>query len=463
MLLLVVAQFAERDADVQILALSVMTLFGGVALSRLIGAKQTSFPLMTLVIFYHLLAFVWPHVNGLGDAMQTITNQMTSLSYTAIGLLGLILGEALSRRLPDRVEQFLRHGIERHAINSHRQWFLAGMILWGLGVIGTTFLKDVTALVQLFGLMHQFGFVCALASALVDGVALTIRVTVLVLFAFELAITLSSGSLAQPVFLLVLVLCLRRYFLAGDKSPRVRAVNAVLIVAGLVIAILFQSVKGEFRRQFWDQSISATPLEKVVRFGELVYERLLHGDDEAGDLADQFQRRASNAAALAVVIDMTPSIVPYQHGATMIPLFYGWIPRLVWPTKPESTLGNDWAKPYALLGSGDNTTSYNLPWLIEFYMNFGVWGIFLGMCVVGYGVGIVERVFFSVRALPYTVIVGFTLFSQIWWMESNISLILGNLGMQVIVIVAVSYIFQQLLRNGIRTSRPGVSANGGLK
>ena len=55
------------------------------------------------------------------------------------------------------------------------------------------------------------------------------------------------------------------------------------------------------------------------------------------------------------------------------------MPRIFWENKPSDTLGNEFGVRYKVLFDYNTTTSWNMPVLNEFYVNFGIIGIVLGM------------------------------------------------------------------------------------
>ena len=77
-------------------------------------------------------------------------------------------------------------------------------------------------------------------------------------------------------------------------------------------------------------------------------------------------------------------------------------------------------------------------------MNFGLIGVFLGMGIAGYLFGVIEQIFFSDSASPYVYLVGVALVSRLWWLESNISLTLGNFLIQFIVVVVISALWNSV-------------------
>jgi hypothetical protein len=77
----------------------------------------------------------------------------------------------------------------------------------------------------------------------------------------------------------------------------------------------------------------------------------------------------------------------YQMGATMEYAAYAFIPRVLWPEKPNVSKG-DWFNRYVGAAPG---TSLGITAVGELYWNFGVPGVAIGMFVLGCGYGILWR------------------------------------------------------------------------
>ena len=68
---------------------------------------------------------------------------------------------------------------------------------------------------------------------------------------------------------------------------------------------------------------------------------------------------------------------------------------MLWPDKPEERLGQAFGHRYGVLQPADTITSENVPWLTEFFVNFGIAGVLLGMSLVGLVLAILEKLFNS--------------------------------------------------------------------
>jgi hypothetical protein len=168
-------------------------------------------------------------------------------------------------------------------------------------------------------------------------------------------------------------------------------------------------------------------VQSFVRFG---FESI--AGREGGDIY-RFQKsvevtaiRINQLHPLGAVIRDTPSVQPYEEGATYLPLVTKWIPRVLWPDKPKEDLGHEWAQRYGFLGANDSSTSFNLPWLTEMYMNFewkGVVGINL---LIGILFALLHRLYFDRPNSLAGMACALTIGINIIFVESHMSLLLGQ-------------------------------------
>ena len=82
----------------------------------------------------------------------------------------------------------------------------------------------------------------------------------------------------------------------------------------------------------------------------------------------------------SVLMRDTPSRVEFQNGRTLALFFKAWVPRILWPDKPNIMIGQWITDVY---GSGPHIRSNTAPSHIgEYYINFGILGVVLGMFIV---------------------------------------------------------------------------------
>ncbi|HEX8430033.1 MAG TPA: hypothetical protein VF625_02055, partial [Longimicrobium sp.] len=97
--------------------------------------------------------------------------------------------------------------------------------------------------------------------------------------------------------------------------------------------------------------------------------------------------------------------------------------------KPEKRLGNDFGHRYGYLIPDDMSTSINFPFLVEFYANFSVAGVVIGMLLVGILYQLLERRINRPGQDPLVSILAIAVFVPLFNIESDFSLIFGGIVM----------------------------------
>ena len=314
---------------------------------------------------------------------------LTSKSFPAtVGILCILLGLPLSM-LPNVIE------LPMTLVGASQ----FGSVLWLLGI-------------SLLVARHAAGVI---------GFAERLLLVPAVVIALGLA--LLSSFIAALILVWVTIL-----FTVWAVRQSLGGLWTMVVIVAAISGILFKGVIAEFR------GIQSQPGEHSLQVSaglmeDLVRERVeregwlgavMHGQQAA-------QTRSANLELFADVIRRTPSEVPYWNGDTYLSLAGAFIPRVLWPDKPTKELGQAFGHRYSYLLSSDYATSFNLPYLVEFYANFGAVGVWIGMFLVGMiyraldyllnrpGQPIMKSCFGIVLLLPLLII------------ESDFSLIFGGL------------------------------------
>jgi|GEM_PF-582818 len=152
--------------------------------------------------------------------------------------------------------------------------------------------------------------------------------------------------------------------------------------------------------------------------------------DSKGVFLNQgFLQRTAGLVIFNYVYNKTPAEVPYWSGETYLPLLTSWIPRVFWKDKPREETGNKFANRYHIIDPSDRNISINLPWITELYANFGTLGVFGGMALAGFLLGLLERFFLHQASSSVGSVAGWGVLLPLFNQESNFSLMVGSLPM----------------------------------
>lgn len=258
-----------------------------------------------------------------------------------------------------------------------------------------------------------------------------------VLFIPRIILDLITGATFPIILDFILLFFL--YFYYHRSFPWLR-----LIIAGILFFIVF-SIRDEFRGLTWagGKYARASVAEKVGLYVKLISQGLSQTREKyISATYEQLAGRTDNLLTFSQVISLTPERVPYWKGYTYATLLYAFIPRFIMPEKPRKTLGQQFGHRYMFLAPQDLTTSYNLPILIEMYINFGPPAIIVGMFILG----LIFRTFYNLFNHPAAGDGGFLLSAMIFTIllsiESDFSLVFGN----IINYIILFYIILKLMR-----------------
>lgn len=240
----------------------------------------------------------------------------------------------------------------------------------------------------------------------------------------EMVLLATTGSMANPM-MFGLTLSFGFWVAGGRLRPRL--ISAVVV--SVLIAVILKGVADDYRRRAWWVSEQLTQTERTVVMSELVQDQLategLAGSIASGARASM--RRSATLDLLADVMRRTPSEVPYWGGRTYYTLLGSFVPRFLWPDKPTKTLGNQFGHRYGYIGTHDMWTEVNVPYLLEFYANFGVMGVIIGMFIAGAIVRILDVLLNRPKSSIFRATAALVIIQPIFLIESDFSLVFGGL------------------------------------
>lgn len=107
--------------------------------------------------------------------------------------------------------------------------------------------------------------------------------------------------------------------------------------------------------------------------------------------------RLNQLSIIATTYYLVPKVVKHEYGKTLVPIFYSYVPRLLWKNKPKMTnVTNDYLSVKLGFQTWDQTalTTIGIPIIADSYFNFGWPGIIFA--------GILSGIFFKVLALMFS-------------------------------------------------------------
>jgi hypothetical protein len=302
---------------------------------------------------------------------------------------------------------------------------------------------EAAGLLAFLGMLGWFGSGLLVAMLVQRRLPVAFRLTLYASVFSFFTLAIGSGSVAQAAFYgAVLTMS------AWIGSGRLKASWVVSIVCGAVLIVSLRGVTEQYRKLAWlGQDISLVGRTKL--FVKLLRTRVSeNGVTETIQMGfEASASRSANLDLLADVILRTPREIPYWGGHTYLSLVGSFVPRFLWKDKPTKELGQAFGHRYGYVGQRDEATAFNLPILVEFYLNFGLNGALLGMALVGIIYYVIQQVV-NCPGQDYLIsLAGVVLIIPLLNIESDFSLAFGGLVMNG---AALALVLRTIRRSGLR-------------
>ena len=367
---------------------------------------------------------VWVHPVADRGALTSISAQIMALGGITVFVVIFHIGRvSLWRNLP----VFNVLPITRNRLGANR---VIRLLLWGLllGHLAYMYSPWVQALPSAAQFFQPAGYV-SLAGffVLTQQKSLPIAEIIAVwLFALPaLVLKHMVGGLLTPIMMLGILL----FFL----SWRYRARWVLMFpIIGIVFLVLTYHPATAYRAIDWKspEYRPLTLLEKAGVFSSLFVKYTTDGTTNRRTVRNMV-RRTSFISVFSLTVEKTPLYIPFWDGETYRPLLSSMIPRFFWPEKPEERAGKAFGDRYHLIDPASQT-SVNIPWLTELYINFGAYGVFLGMAFFGLLLSALDFIFNNRNLTNIGGAIGLALVFKFVYPESNFSVMAGSFPLQIL-------------------------------
>ena len=268
-----------------------------------------------------------------------------------------------------------------------------GVVCWAVGFVVTAAfqflpqfqfgalnnLPGTTISPAVGGLIAQLRMLQLIGTLLLIYLYITLRKrTILIILLTTMILDFGLGFFgnSKEIALRAPILYILSLMLLRERLP-VRGIAIFAVGAGLAFNFL-----GAYRNMM--AVYNETPLEALQHIHTSI-ERTFSGDKSLGTRLgsglDYFVLRVSLKPYVDLVVEKTGKSLPFKDGATITPLFYAFVPRIILPNKPlNSDLGREFNHAFHLSSAG---TYIAMSQLGELYWNFGWTGVIVGMAMIG--------------------------------------------------------------------------------
>ncbi len=176
--------------------------------------------------------------------------------------------------------------------------------------------------------------------------------------------------------------------LLSKKPIRIFLLGAAIGYMGISLTVTYLQVRSDIRNAVWGGDDLNTRLNTISSS--------LSSNFKLLDFTDSDQLRAIdgrfglNALTGLAVQRVNTGVVPFANGSTILDAALAVIPRAIWPDKPIAVGGQAYVNLYTgvyFLGS----TTVAMGQVMEFYVNYGAAGVFIGFMVLGTVLAVIDK------------------------------------------------------------------------
>jgi len=213
----------------------------------------------------------------------------------------------------------------------------------------------------------------------------------LVIACFVISILVNTLNSGMFTIIAYMGLTLFSFFFLGKKARLWK--KLLFFFAGIFLLLVVQLVKPAYRAQTWGKTYQGN---KATLFGTLFVEKLTNFNVESADVFFPIYYRTNQGFNVSLVMRRFPKLRDFDHGSNlMLSLASAFVPRFLWPDKPEA--GGKYNMKY-YVGITLVGWSTNVGPLGEAYGSFGPGGGIVFMALLGFFIRLAYRYLFVVAS-----------------------------------------------------------------
>ena len=298
------------------------------------------------------------------------------LDMTLIGMTAFFVGALSARLLPQRTA-----GVKAHQQAASADFF--SRISWRtlmIGLVGYFVILPVSALVASFTAIASVAVLLIILGFWFKFYAADSRQTLATLAMvplLPLSTLVTGGFLSYGTIWAISIVAF--CFVVARHRVWFYLASPVVIFLGLSLFVTYFQQRHDIREVVWDENTQT--MDRLDTVTKLVT------DFQFLDLSNEWhlfaldQRLNQNYLVGAGIMRHRADVVKLLYGATL-PV-WAFIPRAIWPDKPTVGGGGDLVTEFTGINFAGGT-SVGVGQVLEFYMNFGMWGVVAGFAVLGF-------------------------------------------------------------------------------
>ena len=334
------------------------------------------------LLFIHVPGAI-AHIHG-GDGLSNPSDTEFGIYLTAVASACFLLGVALLRVIDRK-----HHGLQTQPAPGKRRNFPLFCLVAGLGITYTLAtvvnIPSLGAVIGLAGGIWVLGVILGLKSALRKWDLKRIGFWGGAMAIFPLLTLLLGGFLSfgsTPVFII-----LSSLVVFTRSNWRVGVIMPLAIVLFFNLFISYFIVRDDIRAAVWGGGSMGARIEESSK---IITDYEMFDADNPSHLIALDRRLNQNMFVGMAANRLASGQVDYLNGRSFYEGFVALIPRIIWPNKP------------VFAGSGDiitvmtgfvvnDTTSWGIGNVMEFYINFGLTSVIIGFLLFGVFYGWLDK------------------------------------------------------------------------
>lgn len=411
-------------------------------------------PLLPLTCFFFLVCYLSPSFFNFeffrNSDQYNVSDIPFAIEVLTLGIITMLIGFFIAMFLFRNVR---RKGFEILNL-SINEIFIYGLVINLLTIVLYYIFKIQLTYPIFFQLKYVFLFFGfgLFTSSLIHGKSFFNSRSIF-MFSCKIFIIINeilSGAYALPFILIFLDYM---YFSYLKKKFYISP-----IIIFFIVFFVVHEGKQKYRNFTWNkistEEVKTQNFYDNSRYFLKTYHEILSDNSLLGKFLDgniyTYKRIYHSFDSLLIVTSKTPREISYWNGYSYEILLSKIIPRMFWKDKPSDTLGNEFGHRYNILINFDDfkdmNTSWNMPVLNEFYVNFGKRGVMIGMLLIGFIFGLITKLFTFKNNLNIESIISFYLFIPLFFLESHLSILFGAIAQSYFFLLTGSVFFVLFVR-----------------
>lgn len=241
------------------------------------------------------------------------------------------------------------------------------------------------------------------------------------------------GASLKPLIIPIIVMAMS-YWRVHHRVPY------RMIIVVVLLFVTLNPVKHLWREKigFWKSTKPEVSIvDNIVAFEEAFTDYYFGPNTLEIEGEKNTVNRVADIGIFSRVVEWTPQFVPYWGGETLKSLPYTFVPRLLWPSKPRSGYGNEFGRRYEIISIYNYNTAVSMSWITEMYSNFGTWGVWIGMTLIGWLARLAQDSFGARDVTDLQFAIGIGAAGPLYNAGENLSMIWGAFPLKIFVLMLV--------------------------